>query len=328
MLGPFYSYGLIAAAAGLAGLLMMLLTAKRFALNRESVSWFGVLAVPLGLLAARLGYMLVCLNWYREHGMHLFFQFNQGGYILYGAMAGVILAGALTGKITRQPVGRVLDAAAAPAALMICACRMGESLVRLGYGAGIEEWFDPYLMNASSFEWSDPSILYRFPLACQPDGFWRFSIFFWEALAALVICLILLKIRPRTSGGHGTLMVLLYAACQILLESMREDAVLRWGFVKINQLLSALAIGAVLLICCLRLPREWKKPGWIAAGWALVLVCLGVVIALEFALEQKISFLEWMHMDLCYLVMSLACLGLVLTVLPFWKRAFPRAEGR
>ena len=121
MLGPFYSYGLIAAAAGLAGLLMMLLTAKRFALNRESVSWFGVLAVPLGLLAARLGYMLVCLNWYREHGMHLFFQFNQGGYILYGAMAGVILAGALTGKITRQPVGRVLDAAAAPAALMICA---------------------------------------------------------------------------------------------------------------------------------------------------------------------------------------------------------------
>ena len=49
---------------------------------------------------------------------------------------------------------------------------------------------------------------------------------------------------------------------------------------------------------------------------------------MEFALEQKISFLEWMHMDLCYLVMGLACLGLVLTVLPFWKRAFPRAEGR
>ena len=114
MLGPFYSYGLIAAAAGLMGLLMMLLTAKKFALNRESVSWFGVLAVPLGLLAARLGYFLVCLNWYREHGMHLFFQFNQGGYILYGAMAGVILAGALTAKITHQPISGIMLRPASP----------------------------------------------------------------------------------------------------------------------------------------------------------------------------------------------------------------------
>ena len=54
MLGPFYSYGLCTALSALFALGLMQLTAKKFDLDGNSVSWFGVLAVPLGLLAASL----------------------------------------------------------------------------------------------------------------------------------------------------------------------------------------------------------------------------------------------------------------------------------
>jgi hypothetical protein len=43
---------------------------------------------------------------------------------------------------------------------------------------------------------------------------------------------------------------------------------------------------------------------------------------MEFALEQKIGFLDWMRGDLCYLVMSLCSAGMFVTVYKNWKKAF------
>ena len=54
---------------------------------------------------------------------------------------------------------------------------------------------------------------------------------------------------------------------------------------------------------------------------------LGVVIVMEFALDEKIAFLSWMHMDLCYLVIGAAALGIIFTVWPLWRKAFPRAAA-
>ena len=332
MIGPFYLYGLCAAGAGLLALVLMHFTRRKFDLSAESVSWFAVLSVPLSMLFARLGYFLVRLNYYLEQGPAKFFEFEKGGYIFYGALLGVLLSAFLAARITHTPFSRVLDGAAGPGLIAVCCCRMAESLVGLGYGQPIVEWFgDPFLLEfdpsariPSSFAWADPSPLFRFPLAVQRNGTWFFSVFFWEALAALVIGLIVLLMKRRKAGGHAALAVLLYAACQVLMESMRRDAVLKWGMVRFSQLLSAIAIGAVMLICCIRLPQKERKPGRIAGVWIAVLALLGIIIALEFALDEKIAFLAWMHMDLCYLLIGLCCLGIMLVVRPLWKRAFPR----
>jgi hypothetical protein len=49
-------------------------------------------------------------------------------------------------------------------------------------------------------------------------------------------------------------------------------------------------------------PHEGPRPliVWLCGGAVLV-------IAMEFALEKKIGFLEWMPMDLCYLVCAAGC---------------------
>ena len=336
MAGPFHLYGLCTAGAALLALGLMQCTRKKHGLSNEAVSWFAVLCVPLAVLFARLGYFLVRLNYFIEKGLLTFFRFDQGGYILYGTVLGVFLAALLTARITRTPLRSILDGAAGPGMLAVVCCRMAESLVRLGYGMSIVEWFgdpillefDPTARTPSSFPWADPSPLFTFPIACTPKGSdWYFSVFFLEALAALAIALIVLLMKRRQAGGHATLAILLYAGCQILLESMREDAVLTWGFVKVSQLFSAIVIAAVLLICCIRFPRGRRKPLRIAVAWVLFLLLLGVVIAMEFALDEKIAFLSWMHMDLCYLVIGAAGLGIIFTVWPLWRKAFPRADA-
>ena len=52
-----------------------------------------------------------------------------------------------------------------------------------------------------------------------------------------------------------------------------------------------------------------------------MLLCCGVVMAMEFALDQKIGFLKWMRMDLCYLVMAAASVGIILAGRPMIRRA-------
>ncbi len=328
-LGPvtLYPYGLVMAASAAAALALMAWQGKKQGLKAGTVSWFAVLCIPLALLCARIGYCLVMLDWLLDRGLDFLWQFSRGGYMLYGAVLGGILAGLFTAKITRQPLGGIFDAAAAPTALMIAVCRIAEPLVNLGYGYDIEEWFDPF-EEKCMVAWEDPSVLFRFPLGEQNYyGVWCFAVYLPEALTALIIFFILLCMKKRRPGGKALLMMLLYAAMQPFWESMRQDAVLKWGFVRASQLFSGIAIAIVFFICWRMLPASQRKPGLLWRTVGFILLSCGLVLVMEFALEQKIGFLTWMRMDLCYLVMALACLGFIFSVLPVWKKAFPRLKN-
>ena len=324
-LGPItvYSYGLVLAASAALAFALTAWRGKKQGLKPGTVSWFAVLSIPLALLIARIGYCLVMLDWLLDQGFEFIWQFSRGGYMLYGAMLGGILAGALTAKITRQPLGGILDAAAAPTALMISVCRMAEPLVNLGYGYDIEEWFDPF-EEKCMVAWEDPSVLFRFPLGEQNYyGVWCFAVYLPEAITALVIFFLVLCAKKRRAGGKALLFLILYAGTQVFWESMRQDAVLKWGFVRANQLFSAIALLIVLILCWRLLPASQRKPSLFWKSFAGLLLSAGLVMVMEFALEQKIGFLTWMRMDLCYLVMAFSCLGLIFSVLPVWKKAFP-----
>ena len=107
------------------------------------------------------------------------------------------------------------------------------------------------------------------------------------------------------------------------MDVMRQDAVLKWGFVRASQLFSGIAVLIVLIISWRMLPKPQRKRSLLWRGISCILLSCGVIMAMEFALEQKISFLTWMRMDVCYAVMALGCLGLIFSVLPVWKKAFP-----
>lgn len=311
-----YPYGLCVAGAAIASLLLAGYMMKKAAVKPGTLSWFALLALPLGLLLARAGYCLCMLDWFSYAGIEYVFHFNEGGYILYGAMLGSFIALALIARITRQPLGRLADALAAPAALMIALCRLAEPLVGEGYGWSLEYWFQEG-SGMSSFALADASFFKHFPFGVQNAwGEWMWAVYLIEAMIALVICIMLLRMKNRAPGGKAALFLLLYAAMQALCESLRQDSVLTWGFVRCNQVFSALAVALVLGICCARLRKAC------VLNWLGVIASMAVVMTMEFALEKKILFLNWMNMDLCYLVMGLACLGIILSVKPAWRKAF------
>lgn len=315
-----YTYGLATAAAAVIALLLAVRTFRKVHLDVNVLSWFAPLALVLGLLGARAGYCLAAWDWVSQEGAGFFFEFTRGGYMLYGALAGCALALLIACRICKCAVAPVADALSAPAMVMIALCRLAEGLVEQGYGWCIEDWFMED-SGMSLFVWEDPSILYRLPFGVADFyGSYNWAVFIFEALVAIGIAVVLYRLTVKKAGGKAVMMVLLYAATQILCESLRQDSVLRWGFVRVNQIIGAVLIAGVLVLCfCLTEKRDWRK---FVGSFLLMLLGMGVVIAMEFALEKKISAIEFVPMDVCYTLMALACALIVGCIRPHWKRAF------
>lgn len=310
-----YGYGLAVALAVALGLVWGAYNCRKAGLKADVMSWFAMLSIPLGVLGARLLYFIACLKF----DFAGFFDFADGGFALYGALTGVSVATMITKRVTRVSGDRLLDQLCAPAALTIGLCRLAEGLVGQGYGWYVADWFDPET-GMSFVHLEDYSFFEQFPFAIM-DMYeeWSWAVFVWEAIVAFALCIVMLRINGRRDGQRTGMFVVIYAAMQALNEGLRQDAVLRLGFVRINQVISAVLIATILYFACRRLPKGQRlKPSLIA--WTGTLACMGLVMAMEFALEKKIMFLEWMPMDLCYVVMFAACLGMIFSYRVVWKR--------
>lgn len=304
-----YAYGAAVAVAACISLFAASRGFRKADIAKGTLSWFALLAIPLSVLCGRLLYCLIRWGWFWQKGASWFFAFQEGGFVLYGALLGGLLAAWLTARITKQKSVRLLDALAAPAALMIALCRLAEGLADEGYGWDMESWFSDGGM--SLFHLEDPSQLFFFPLGHFRADWetWYWAVYVAEAIFAFGLFLYLRRRREARPGDQAALFLLLYAAGQILFESMRQDSVLRWGFVRASQVLSAVAVAAVLALWSCRAASHGKT---VALSWAGVIACMLVVIAMEFGVEKKIVFLEWLPIAACYLVMAAACAGMAL----------------
>ena len=183
---PVTAYALCLAAAAALGLLLLVGVQKKHGLRRDTAEIFALLALPLGLVGARLFYCLCRLDFYIEMGPMEMLRWWHGGYALWGAVGGAMLAALLTAKITKQSPVKLLDALAAPAALTIALGRLAEAF----NGEGIGRMIDTETI---------PALLQKFPFAV-PHPQWEepcWAIFMLEALAALIILAVLLWKRKR-----------------------------------------------------------------------------------------------------------------------------------
>ena len=76
---------------------------RKRGLSRETASWFALLSVPAGFVLARLGFCLFAVDQIiGANDIGMVFRVTEGGFLLWGGIAGLLLAAKLTGKITRQ----------------------------------------------------------------------------------------------------------------------------------------------------------------------------------------------------------------------------------
>ena len=302
-----------AAALCLAGGAVRSLRAARGEREKKALELFWLLALPLGLFLAHLGWALCSLDMIEDEFFEILLNFPGGGYLLYGALAGAAAALGIACGITKASFARAADLLAGPFLLFGAGCALAEGLIGAGTGWKVEDWFNAE-NNMSLLASEEPeglvSFFSSFPFAVRDPyyGYPSWAVFLPMGLFLLAALVLTERRKPGRPGNRAVLALSLYAAARVLYESLRQDDIPRWGFVRVNQILSAVLLLILLLLA-------WRKAGK-GLGVSLALLFGGVILAggMEFALEGKISLLEWMPMDLCYAVSALGCGLLFLSV--------------
>ena len=304
------AYALWIAAAAVAGLTGFVISGKK--LPGKAALRAAVLSVPLALIGARLLYSFVRIRWFGEIGFENFlwpvdpyhnYWGDAQGFGLWGAAAGTVLAAWLAASRNRKRFAEILDLMAPWAAVTIGLSRFGEFLIGEGYGLYVEN-----------------EALWFFPVAVTDGWSAKYAVFMLEGLVALIIAVILFTAGKKYRGGdRARMFLILYSSCQIILESLRQDQCLRWQFMKVSQLISALVL-AGLIIAAVR--RDRKNPGGhrlSSTGKTVCMVlfaaCVAAVVLLEFAIDKSPTLPVWAAYVLeavCCVVMCAVTWALVL----------------
>ena len=327
-----YPYG-ICAAAGAAVMLLWAYAGTKAHGERKALEYFALLALPLGLALAHLSYCLCDLDWISDCFWETVADFTGGGYLLYGALVGMLLSLGAACRLTGRNFAVLADRLAAPFLMFAAVLAAGDGLVGAGYGWKVEDWFQAET-GMSLFTLQDVSFFSRFPFAVKDYyyGYANWAVFLPVSLFLAVMAVLVANPGRRTgrAGGTAVLAGTVYACVRILYESLRQDDILKWGFVRVNQILSAVLLMALLLLCFATTGRREAagKTGNLAKSLALFAGGALLVGAMEFALEKKIGFLEWMPMDLCYVFSTLGCLLLFFSCERLRRRAFGSANRK
>lgn len=265
----FKQYGTaVAAGAFLALLLAFLLTGRR---EPGRYCLFALIATAAGLILSRVLYCLICPVYYSAHFLPgwVWLRLWDGGMSMAGALLGLLLAGLL--------IPGCAGSAAIAAPLFIAGARLAEHFsAQIGYGFNVE--FDNILSVESGWGY-------------------RLNVHLIEAVLALCILGAVLMLpsllRKITSGQKAEEMRLpvfcvLYGISQILMESLRKDEHMVWGFVKAQMILYLLmAMFGLATVCYEGKPlRDMKRNKW-RYGIAVTLGTALPVIAFEFGLDKS-----------------------------------------
>lgn len=284
---------LLCAAALLAGgALALALGALRCRGAGVPIRRIALATALLALLTPFGSHLLYCLvdleSALYGHSVGYLFAFWQRGGMLYGGMAGAALALCVAGGRQRAVL---FERYAPSAAWMVAVFRVCEGLMGQGYGE--------YAMEETA--------LCRFPFMMYDAYYeaWAWALFVAEALIALLLFAALLKRRPAFAGDGALWFAGLYASAQIVLESLRRDEFLRWGFVRVEEVASAVVILLVLL--CYALRSRGRRRRAKALCFALFACLVMLVVLLEFATEGRVPFLLFLDVGGCYGAMACAC---------------------
>ena len=189
------------------------------------------LAVPLGLLGARLVYCAANAGFYLHdvQAPEAMPRVWEGGLSLSGALAFAALGGVIASRWWKTPLRDMMDALTPGLLVFACVARLSEAVIGAGYGPELGDSMDAL----------------RLPT--------------WLLMAAVPLFLLFLR------GGFGR-SAFLYGCLMLLPESLRRDGHMMWGFVHAEQVFAlCIALPALLFAA-----NKNRKVLWALGATALL----------------------------------------------------------
>lgn len=235
-------YALLIVGAILIGLAYCTYEARRIKLPQDTIIDFLLYAIPLGILCARIYYVVFRFNMYSEDLLSIF-NIREGGLAIYGAVIGGLIAARLVARKHNVSLVSILDVVAPALVLGQAIGRWGNYINMEAYGLRISEEY-----------------LQFFPFAVEiPVGevwYWHMATFFYEFCWDILVFVLLLVIRHflHKKGDVFCWYLLLYCAGRTVIEGLRNDSLTFISeFVRISQVLSAIAAFSVVVYFFLRI---------------------------------------------------------------------------
>lgn len=241
-IGPFtvYWYGIITALAFLVIILGVLRKSERFGLKQDDLIDMMLYTAPIGIIGARLFYVLV--NWKLYSGSLIdIVKIWEGGLAIFGGIITGIITIFIFCRVRKINTLQLLDH-------LVVYLALGQSIGRWGNFVN-QELFGP----ATELPWGMTGSVIQNTVKDPVH-----PLFLYESLWNLVNFFILVWFRNRKKlqGEVFSLYMVFYGSARLVIDSMRSD--LRIGGVNVNQVIGGLFALAFLAVFIFRRVRLKK----------------------------------------------------------------------
>lgn len=306
-----YPFGLYISMGALLMLVLMGAMGYSRRLPQGTVRIFGVLALPLGLVFARVLYCLFNIPFFvgTYENPALMLRFFDGGFSLSGLLMGLLLAAFLTAKLNKASFADLMDVFAVALGAFLLLLFLGEKYTDLGVGKIVEDnWLTENL----------PFLFVTHKMGKTIE--YRMAVYLYQAIFCGVLFVIMLSMflnkkeaATRTSGDLALIFFSLFGAGEILLESLRDDGHMLLIFLRVGQLCAALMPLVCLIVISRRYAKEKRGGAAVLLSWFAFIACIIAGVVLEFALDGRMvtGNLTKLHL---YAIMAVVCIAVA--VLP------------
>ncbi|WP_027701456.1 prolipoprotein diacylglyceryl transferase [Metaclostridioides mangenotii] len=212
-------YGILMAAGMMAAILIALKESKRVGIDEDDVINIAIIAIPVGLICARIYY--VVFNWsdYAGNFMEMI-NVRGGGLAIHGGLIGGILAGFLYTKFKKMNFFKTADSVMLGMPLAQAIGRWGNYINGEAHGG--------------------PTDL---PWAIMVDGMKVHPTFLYESVWNLCVFafLVLTRKKKKYEGQIMVNYIVLYSLGRFFIEGLRTDS-LMFGPLRMAQVVSLIGI--------------------------------------------------------------------------------------
>lgn len=224
-------YGVLMASAMILCVVLALREGKRVNISEDDILNLAIIAIPSGLLGARLYYVIFNWSWYSNHLSEIL-NFRGGGMAIHGALIGGILAGFIYTKVKKINFFKMADTV----------------MIGIPLGQAIGRWGN--YINGEAH--GGPTNL---PWGIMVDGIKVHPTFLYESIWDLAIFIFLWYFRKhkKYEGQLAIYYLILYSIGRFFIEGLRTDSLM------IGPLRMAQVISLVTIIVCVILHKILSK---------------------------------------------------------------------